>query len=44
MATGLVLTAEQSFGPGRPSAWWLALRVDGSWLALPFILGYQALR
>ena len=44
MSTGLVLTVEQSLAAGRPSAWWLALRIDGSWLALPFLLGYESLK
>jgi hypothetical protein len=44
MAAGLVFTAEQSFTAEGTSAWWLGARIDGSWLALPFILAYQALR
>lgn len=41
---GLMLLAEQSLGRDQPSALWLALRLDGSWLALPFILAYQAVQ
>jgi hypothetical protein len=44
MSAGLVVIAERSFAAGTPSALWLAARVDGSWLALPFIFGYNALR
>jgi hypothetical protein len=44
MSAGLAVIAERSFADGTPSALWLAARIDGSWLALPFILGYNALR
>lgn len=44
MNSGLVLTAERSFADGTPSAIWITARIDGLWLALPFILGYNALR
>jgi hypothetical protein len=44
MAAGLVVTAERSFTTGTPSALWITARIDGSWLALPFVLGYNALR
>jgi hypothetical protein len=44
MATGLSVTAERSFTTGTPSALWITARVDGSWLALPFVFGYNALR
>lgn len=44
MATGLSLLAERSFAAGTPSAIWVTARVDGSWLALPFLLAYNALR
>jgi hypothetical protein len=44
MAAGLVLTAQRSFVTGTPSALWIGLRVDGSWLALPFIFAYNAAR
>lgn len=44
MAAGLVVVAERSFGAGTPSALWLTARIDGSWLALPFVFGYNALR
>lgn len=41
---GLVLTAERAFSDGTPSAIWLTARVDGSWIALPGIFLYNALR
>lgn len=44
MASGLVVTAQRSFSSGTPSAVWIAARIDGSWLALPFILAYNAVR
>ena len=44
MAAGIVVTAERSFTTGTPSALWITARIDGSWLALPFVLGYNALR
>jgi len=37
MAAGLSLVAERSFTAGTPSALWITARIDGSWLALPFI-------
>ncbi len=44
MSTGLVLLAERSFATGTPSAVWLTARIDGAWLALPFVLLANALR
>jgi hypothetical protein len=44
MASGLSLMAERSFSAGTPSAIWLTARIDGAWLALPFVLAYGALR
>lgn len=44
MSAGLALIAERSFAAGTPSALWLAARIDGSWLALPFIFAYNAAR
>jgi hypothetical protein len=29
---------------GTPSALWITARIDGSWLALPFVFAYNALR
>jgi hypothetical protein len=44
MSTGLLLMAERSFADGTPSALWLSARIDASWLALPFIFAYNAVR
>ena len=44
MSAGLVLIAERTFVAGTPSAIWLGARIDGSWLALPFIFLYNAAR
>jgi hypothetical protein len=44
MASGIVVTAERTFALGSPSALWIGARVDGAWLALPFLLGYNALK
>jgi hypothetical protein len=44
MSAGLALIAERSFVDGTPSALWIAARIDGSWLALPFIFAYNAAR
>jgi hypothetical protein len=44
MATGLVFTAERSFVSSAPSVLWIGARIDGSWLALPFVFAYNALK
>jgi hypothetical protein len=44
MSAGVALIAERSFATDTPSAVWLAARIDGSWLALPFIFAYNAAR
>lgn len=44
MNSGLVVTAEHSFADGTPSAIWITARIDAMWLALPFVLGFNALR
>ncbi len=44
MAAGLSVTAERSFTTGTPSALWITARIDGSWIALPFVFAYNALR
>lgn len=41
---GLVLTAERAFSDGTPSAIWLSARIDASWLMLPAIFTYNALK
>lgn len=43
MAAGLSVTAERSFTTGTPSAIWITARIDGSWIALPFVFLYNAL-
>jgi hypothetical protein len=44
MAAGLSVSAERSFSAGTPSAIWITARIDGSWLALPAIFLYNALK
>jgi len=44
MAAGLSIIAERSFTAGTPSAIWITARIDGSWLALPLVFAYNALR
>jgi hypothetical protein len=43
-AAGLVVTAERAFSEGTPSAIWITARIDGSWLMLPAIFSYNALK
>lgn len=44
MAAGLSVIAERSFVTGTPSAFWITARIDGSWIALPFMLAYNGLK
>jgi hypothetical protein len=44
MAAGLSITAERSFVVGTPSALWITARIDGSWIALPFLFVYNGLK
>jgi hypothetical protein len=44
MASGLVLGGDLGPGAARPSTLYAGLQLDGLWLALPFILGYEWLR
>jgi len=44
MAGGLSLTAERGFGEGTPSALWITARLDGAWLAMPFVFIFNGLR
>jgi hypothetical protein len=44
MSSGLSILAERSFVSGTPSAIWITARIDAEWLALPFVLAYNALR
>jgi hypothetical protein len=41
MASGLILGADASFSGDRATTVYVGLQVDGLWLALPFILGYE---
>lgn len=44
MAAGLSVTAERGLGADTPSALWITARIDGSWLALPFVFAYNGLK
>jgi hypothetical protein len=44
MAAGLSLAVERSFTDDAPTALWLTARLDGSWLALPFVAAYNGLK
>jgi hypothetical protein len=44
MAAGLSVFAERSFVAGTPSALWITARVDGSWIALPFVFVFNGLK
>ena len=44
MAAGLSVIAERTFTAGTPSALWITARIDGSWIALPFVFAYNAAR
>jgi hypothetical protein len=44
MASGLVLGGDIGTGAGRPSTLYAGLQIDGLWLLLPFIFGYEWLR
>jgi hypothetical protein len=41
MASGLVIGGDASLTGNRATTLYLGLQVDGLWLALPFILGYE---
>ncbi len=41
MASGLVLGADSAVAGGRGNTLYVGLQIDGLWLALPFILGYE---
>jgi hypothetical protein len=43
-AAGIAVTAERTFVGGTPSALWITARIDGSWLLLPGIFLYNALK
>jgi len=41
MASGLVIGGDSAVSGGRGNTLYVGLQVDGLWLALPFILGYE---
>lgn len=41
MASGLVIGGDHALNPGRGNTLYVGLQVDGLWIALPFILGYE---
>jgi hypothetical protein len=44
MAAGLSIFAEHSFTREAPSSLWITARIDGSWIALPLVFVYNALK
>jgi len=44
MASGVVLGGDVALGSGHADTLYAGIQVDGLWLALPFILGYEWLR
>lgn len=44
VAGGLQVTAERSFVTGTPSALWITARIDGAWIAMPFIFVFNGLK
>lgn len=44
MGSGIVLGGDAAVSGGRGNTLYVGLQIDGLWLALPFILGYEALR
>jgi hypothetical protein len=44
MASGIVLGGDKAVSGGSGNTLYVGLQIDGLWLALPFILGYEALR
>jgi hypothetical protein len=44
MASGIVLGGDATLTHGRANTLYVGLQVDGLWIALPFILGYEWLR
>ena len=41
MASGIVLGADSAISAGHGNTLYVGLQIDGLWLALPFILGYE---
>ena len=44
MASGIVIGGDRALNDGRGNTLYVGLQVDGLWIALPFILGYEWLR
>jgi len=44
MASGIVLGGDESLSNGNAHTFYIGLQIDGLWLALPFILGYEWLK
>jgi hypothetical protein len=44
MASGIVLGGDAAVSGGRGNTLYVGLQIDGLWLALPFVLAYEALR
>ncbi len=44
MASGIVLGGDAAVSGGHGNTLYVGLQVDGMWIALPFILAYEALR
>jgi len=44
MASGIVLGGDQSVSADHAHTFYLGLQIDGLWLALPFIFGYEWLK
>lgn len=44
MASGIVIGGDAAVSGSRSNTLYVGLQIDGLWIALPFILGYQALR
>jgi hypothetical protein len=44
MASGIVLGGDRAVSGSHGNTLYVGLQIDGLWLALPFILGYEALR
>ena len=44
MASGIVVGGDVAVSGGRENTLYVGLRIDGLWLALPFIFGYEALQ
>ncbi len=41
MASGIVMGGDAAIGPSHAGTTYVGLQIDGLWIALPFILGYE---